>query len=144
MRISRELLDEIVAHARDDAPNECCGVIAARDGRITAVRRIANTFASPLRFELDPVEQYRATEEIEARGDQMAGSYHSHTKSPAYPSQTDVNQWDPWPELIHLICSIAEDEPDVRAFRIRDKQVEEIALQVDAEGAEGASDRGPA
>jgi proteasome lid subunit RPN8/RPN11 len=132
MQISRELLEEIVTHAREDAPNECCGVVAARDGRITGVHRVANTFASPLRFELDPVEQYRATEQIEARGEQMIGSYHSHTKSEAYPSQTDVNQWDPWPELVHLICSIAGEQPVVRAFRVEDKRVEEIELEIDS------------
>ena len=130
MRIPREHLDAIVEHARRDAPNECCGLVAARDGAVTGVHPITNTFASPLRFELDPIEQYKATEEIEARGEEMAGSYHSHTKSEAFPSQTDINKWDPWPELIHMICSIAAEEPVVRAFRIRDKQVEEIPLEV--------------
>lgn len=130
MRIPAELIDRIVAHAREEAPNECCGVVAARDGAITGVYPVTNTFASPLRFELDPQEQYRLTEEIEERGDAMAGSYHSHTASEAYPSQTDVNQWDPWPELVHLICSIAGTEPVVRAFRVRDKQVDEVELEV--------------
>jgi [CysO sulfur-carrier protein]-S-L-cysteine hydrolase len=130
VRISREHLDAIVAHARDDAPNECCGLVAARDGEVTGTFRVRNVFASPLRFELDPIEQYRVTERIEEQGDQMVGSYHSHTKSEAYPSQTDVNQWDPWPELIHLICSIAADEPVVRAFKVADKQVTEIDLEV--------------
>lgn len=131
MRISREVLDQIAAHAREEAPNECCGVVAARDGRVTGVEPITNVFASPLRFELDPVEQYRATEAIEERGEQMVGSYHSHTKSEAYPSQTDVNKWDPWPELIHLICSIAGEEPVVRAFRVEDGQVAEIDLELE-------------
>jgi [CysO sulfur-carrier protein]-S-L-cysteine hydrolase len=130
VRIAQQHIDAIVAHARDDSPNECCGLVAARDGEVTGVHRVRNTFASPMRFELDPIEQYKTTERIEAGGDQMVGSYHSHTHSEAYPSQTDVNQWTPWPELVHLICSIAEDEPVVRAFRIADKQIEEIDLEV--------------
>ncbi|MGI8460230.1 MAG: Mov34/MPN/PAD-1 family protein [Solirubrobacterales bacterium] len=131
MRIRREDFDAIVAHARDDAPNECCGLVAARDDEVTGVHRVTNVFASPLRFELEPIEQYKLTEQIEQRGDRMAGSYHSHTKSEAYPSQTDVNQWDPWPELVHLICSIAAEKPVVRAFEIRDKQVHEVELVVE-------------
>lgn len=131
MRIRQEVIDEVVAHAREDDPNECCGLVAERDGELTTAHRVRNVFASPLRFELDPIEQYRATEAIEEGGERMAGSYHSHTKSGAYPSQTDINQWDPWPELIHLICSIAAEEPVVRAFEIRDKQVHEIELQVE-------------
>jgi proteasome lid subunit RPN8/RPN11 len=119
VKVARQHLDAIVAHARDDAPNECCGLVAARDGEVTGVHRVTNTFASPLRFELDPIEQYRVTEGIEERGEQMVGSYHSHTHSEAYPSQTDVNQWDPWPE------------PVVRAFKVADKQVSEIELEVD-------------
>jgi proteasome lid subunit RPN8/RPN11 len=130
LRVPREHLDAIVAHARDDAPNECCGLVGAHDGEVTGVHRVTNTFASPLRFELDPIEQYEVTERIEERGHQMIGSYHSHTHSEAYPSQTDVNQWSPWPELVHLICSIAEDEPVVRAFKVADKQIEEIDLEV--------------
>ena len=130
MRIAQQHVDAIVAHAREDAPNECCGLVAAKDGEVSGVHPITNTFASPMRFELDPVEQYKATERIEAAGEQMVGSYHSHTHSEAYPSQTDVNQWDPWPELIHLICSIAEEEPVLRAFRIADKRIEEIELEV--------------
>ncbi len=131
MRIRRKDVDEIVAHARDDAPNECCGLVAARDDEVTGVHRVTNVFASPLRFELEPIEQYKLTEQIEQHGDRMAGSYHSHTKSEAYPSQTDVNQWDPWPELVHLICSIAAEEPVVRAFEIRDKQVHEVELVIE-------------
>ncbi len=130
MRIARRYIDEIVAHSRDDAPNEACGLVAARDGEVTGVHRVTNTFASPLRFELDPIEQYKITERIEEAGEEMIGSYHSHTKSEAYPSQTDVNQWDPWPELVHLICSIAGEEPVVRAFKVADKQVAELDLEV--------------
>lgn len=129
MRISRKTLDEIAGHAREEAPNECCGVVAARDGEVTGVERITNVFASPLRFELDPIEQYHATEAIEGRGEQMIGSYHSHTKSEPYPSQTDINKWKPWPELVHFICSIATEEPEIRAFRIEDGRVTEIELE---------------
>ena len=68
MRISRALLDEVIAHAREEAPNECCGLIASRDGVAVSVRRVRNIHASPLKFEMDHMEQYHATTEIEDAG----------------------------------------------------------------------------
>ena len=73
MRIARALRDELVAHARDDAPNECCGMIAARDGRFSAHFRARNEFESPLRFQIDSRDQIRITNEIEARGEEIGG-----------------------------------------------------------------------
>jgi [CysO sulfur-carrier protein]-S-L-cysteine hydrolase len=131
MRIRRELIDEIVAHAREDAPNECCGLVAGRDGAATAVHRVANEFASPFRYQLEGQQQYNLMKEIEQRGDELAGIYHSHTRSEAYPSQTDINQAKWWPDPLYLICSIAGEEPLVRAFEIRDGAVAEAELEVE-------------
>jgi [CysO sulfur-carrier protein]-S-L-cysteine hydrolase len=129
MRIPRRFHDEIVAHARDDAPNECCGLMGGRDGEITSVHRAENLFASPLRFEVaNPVKLLNA---IEGAGEELAGIYHSHTKSEAYPSQTDVNLARGWPDPLWFICSLADSEqPVLRAFAIRDGVVEEVELEV--------------
>jgi len=131
MRIAQELLDEIVAHAREDAPNECCGIVAGRDGRATAIHRARNSFDSPLRYEIHPQDQFRIMTAIEDGGEEIAGIYHSHTKSEAYPSQTDVNLARNWPDPVYLICSIVGEEPVVRAFAIRDESVSEIDLEVE-------------
>lgn len=131
MRISPELIDKIVAHAREQVPNECCGMVAGRDGQAVAVHRARNAFASPLRYEIHPQDQFRITMEIEERGEEIAAIYHSHTKSDAYPSQTDVNLAANWPDPLYLICSLADpDSPAVKAFSIRDGAVEEVALEV--------------
>jgi [CysO sulfur-carrier protein]-S-L-cysteine hydrolase len=129
MRIPRNLHDEIVAHARGDAPNECCGLMGGRDGAIASVHRAENLFASPLRFEVaNPVKLLNA---IEDAGEELAGIYHSHTKSEAYPSQTDVNLARGWPDPLWFICSLADpDEPVLRAFAIREGNVEEVELEV--------------
>jgi [CysO sulfur-carrier protein]-S-L-cysteine hydrolase len=132
VRIAQPLLDEIVAHARDDVPNECCGMVAGRDGEATRIYRARNAEASPFRYTIHPQDQFRITMEIEDRGDEIAGIYHSHTKSPAEPSQTDVNLADNWPDPLYLICSLANpDAPEVRAWSIRDGSVEEVDLDVD-------------
>ena len=132
MRISKGLLDEIVAHAREEAPNECCGLLAGRDGQATAVHRARNSFASPLRYEVHPQDQLRITNEIEDAGEEIAGIYHSHTKSEAHPSQTDINLAENWPDPVYLICSIAAAEPVVRGFEIRDGAVSEVELEADS------------
>jgi proteasome lid subunit RPN8/RPN11 len=128
MRIAQALIDEIVAHAREDAPNECCGLIGGRDGTATSVHRAENLFASPTRFEVaNPVKLLSA---IEGAGEDLAGIYHSHTKSEAYPSQTDVNLARGWPDPLWFICSLADaDAPVVRAFAIRDGEVDEVELE---------------
>ena len=97
MRISSELLDEIVAHAREEAPNECCGMIAARDGQATSVHRTRNIHASPLRYELDPKEQLQVLNAIDDAGAELGAIYHSHTRSAPAPSQTDVTLARWWP-----------------------------------------------
>src|SRR5947207_4107337 len=90
-RLSRAMVKEIVDHAREDLPNECCGILAARDGEAVKVYRAANAEASPVRYGLDPREQYRIMMDIEDQRWTLGAIYHSHTRSPAYPSQTDVN-----------------------------------------------------
>jgi [CysO sulfur-carrier protein]-S-L-cysteine hydrolase len=131
VRIARDLLDEIVAHAREEAPNECCGLIAGADGQATRVHRARNEFASPMRFNVHPQDLIRITTEIEERGDELVGIYHSHPRSEAYPSQTDVNLAANWPDPAWIICSLAGREPVARAFSIRDGRVEEVELDVD-------------
>ena len=130
MRISRALLDEIVAHARADAPNECCGMIAARDGAAVAVHRARNAAASPLRYEMDGMEQYKIQTAIEDAGLELGAIYHSHTRSAPEPSQTDINLAF-YPDALYVIVGVAGAEPDIRAWRIADGQVSEATLEVE-------------
>jgi len=129
MVIDAALLQEVVAHAREDAPNECCGMIASRDGEAQRVYRATNTAASPLRYEIDGLEQYRIQNEIEDAGLDLGAIYHSHTRSAPYPSQTDINLAF-YPDSLYIIVGLAGDEPDVRAYRIADADVQEVGLEV--------------
>jgi proteasome lid subunit RPN8/RPN11 len=130
LKISSQLLDEIVAHARADAPNECCGMVASRDGRAVAVHRAANAAASPFRYEIEGMEQYRIQTAIEDAGLELGAIYHSHTRSEPTPSQTDINLAF-YPDAVYLIVGLQHDEPDVRAWRIVDGAVTEAALEVE-------------
>ena len=129
MRVPRALYDEIVAHAHEQAPNECCGMIAARDGEAVAVHRATNTAASPFRYELDPMEQYRIHAAIEDGGGELGAIYHSHRRSDPVPSQTDINLAF-YPESLYVIVGLMAETPDVRAFRIVDGEVAEASLEI--------------
>jgi proteasome lid subunit RPN8/RPN11 len=132
MRIARALVDEITRHAREDLPNECCGIVSTRDGDAVQVHRARNAVPSPLRFEIDPRDLIRIHTEIESQGLEMGSMYHSHVKSPAYPSQTDVNFAQSWPGVVWLIVSMADpDRPDLRAFTITGAEIEEVALTIE-------------
>ncbi len=131
MKISQSLIDEMVAHAREDLPNECCGMIGGRGGEAMSVVRVENAAASPLRYEMDPQGQYDALKRIEAAGDELIGIYHSHTRSAAYPSQTDVNEARMWPEQVYVIVSLENEEaPDVKAYDLADLKIDDVDLDV--------------
>ena len=132
MRIAQSLVDEMVAHAREDLPNECCGMVGGVDGAASAVVRVENAAASPLRFEMDPQGQYNALKAIEDDGQELLAIYHSHTKSAAYPSQTDVNQAVNWPDAIYLIVSLEdEDAPDVKGYWLKDLKIANAELVIE-------------
>jgi [CysO sulfur-carrier protein]-S-L-cysteine hydrolase len=130
VQISRQLLDELIAHARAEAPNECVGMIAARDGEAVAVHRATNAAASPLRYEIEGREQYRIQTAIEDAGLDLGAIYHSHTRSAPEPSQTDINLAF-YPDALYVIVGLEGEEVDVRAWRIVDGQVSEAALEVE-------------
>jgi proteasome lid subunit RPN8/RPN11 len=131
VQIPKQIVDEIVAHSLEDAPNECCGLIAGSDGEARSLHRARNEFESPLRYNVHPLDLLRITTEIEDAGQELVAIYHSHTRSEAYPSQTDVNLAENWPDPLYLICSIAgPGEPVVRAFSLRDAEIEEVGLDV--------------
>ena len=90
-----------------------------------------NRFSSPMRFEIDSRDQIRINNEIDAAGEQLVAIYHSHPKTEARPSQTDVNLASWWPDVLWVIASLAEAEPVVRAFAIDGAAVEEVELIVE-------------
>jgi proteasome lid subunit RPN8/RPN11 len=121
IRLRREHLDAMIAHALEDAPIECCGIIAARDGVITEVHRAVNKEASPYRFSIDPLQTRRLEEQIDATGASLAGFYHSHTGSDPVPSPTDIRMMNAFfgPPYIHFVIGVADREnPIARVWYI--------------------------
>jgi proteasome lid subunit RPN8/RPN11 len=129
VQLPAALLEELLEHARREAPNECCGFVALEDGRAVEVLPAENIAASPMRFEVGPADLLRIPD-IEDAGRDVA-IYHSHTRSRPYPSQTDVNFAANWPGVQWLIIGLAGDEPEVRNYRIDDGVVAEVEVAVD-------------
>ena len=131
MKTARDLIEEILLHARDEAPNECCGMIGGADGRARTLYRATNAEASPLRYSIDAKEQFDLMRRIDDAGEELVGIYHSHTRSPAHPSQTDVNLAG-WPDAVYVIASLEDPEdPDLRGFWIRDGKISDAELVVE-------------
>ena len=120
MKIARDLYEEMLAHAQAEAPNECCGMIASAEGVATKVYPAENTAASPLRYELDPKEQLKIELDIDDRGWNLGAIYHSHTRSEPVPSETDRNLAF-HPDSLYIIIGLDGEEPDVRAWWIKDR-----------------------
>jgi [CysO sulfur-carrier protein]-S-L-cysteine hydrolase len=133
VKIAQSLIDEIVAHAREDLPNECCGMVGGAGGEARTVYRARNEFESPLRFGVDSNDLFRILQkEMPERDENLVAIYHSHTKSPAYPSQTDVNMANgSWPDAIWIIVSLEDEaKPDVKAYWLKDLTISDAELVV--------------
>jgi proteasome lid subunit RPN8/RPN11 len=129
--LERKYADDIVAQAREEAPNECCGVLAGRDGRVEKLFRALNDEKSPYRYNVEPHDLLRIYRECDASGWDFLAIYHSHTHTEAYPSPTDV-RLAAWPESTYIIVSLADPEnPVLRAFRIQDGRVSEEELRIE-------------
>ncbi len=130
LRIGRALRDEIVAHAREDHPDEACGLVAGVGGEPTRVVRMANIARSPTFYEMDPLELLRAFNRMEDDGEDLVVIYHSHTATEAYPSRTDVSIAG-YPDAHYVLVSTREpDTEELRSFRIVDGVVTEEPVEI--------------
>lgn len=128
MIIAPRLIDELVVHAREAAPFECCGLIGGRDGEAVTVYEARNVAENPtMAYELDGTDQYAIACEMEGARETLAAIYHSHPFSPAFPSQADIGLAY-YPDAVYVIIGLADPEPDVRGWRIRSDRVTEALL----------------
>ncbi len=134
-KISRGLADEMVTHCVAERPNEGCGLLGATDGDVVKVFRMRNASASPVRYSLDPQQQFAVYKKLDEEGWDLGGVFHSHTHTEAYPSPTDVRLASE--DVPYVIVSLAEDPPSIRAFRIvkanlfdEDGEIQEVPVVV--------------
>ena len=121
IEISDEFVLEMVEHSRLENPNECCGILAGTGGKVTKLYRIQNSTPSPYRYVMDPNEQLKAMKDADERSLDLMAFYHSHTHSPAYPSDTDIRMATEsgWVDFCYVLVSLEDSsKPDVRFFDI--------------------------
>ena len=126
------MIDEIVAHAREDHPDEACGIIAGPAGSDTATRlvRMLNAERSPTFYRFDSGEQLRLYRQMDAADEEVIVVYHSHTGTEAYPSRTDIS-YAGEPQAHYLLVSTREpDTEEIRSYRIRDGVVTEEPVEI--------------
>ena len=129
--LPRPMWRQMIEQARAEAPYEACGLIAgAPDGRPLRYHPTRNAAGRLDWFEPDPMELLKLTMAFEDAGETLWGIYHSHPRSPARPSDSDIEAAQ-YPDSLYLIASLLDpDCPVIRAFRIVDAQVTEVPLQV--------------
>jgi|OpeIllAssembly_1097287.scaffolds.fasta_scaffold725293_1 proteasome lid subunit RPN8/RPN11 len=128
--MSRVFRDMMIAHALEEVPNECCGLLLGSDGVVERVVAVKSDPPAPDRYYMDPVRQVEVFEEMQKHGQSLIGIYHSHPRGPAEPSGADV-QMAYHRGVAYVIISLADaDNPDVRAFVLQDGGFEEVRYVV--------------
>ena len=132
LNISKNLYDQVVAHARRDHPDEACGVIAGPAGSDRPERFIPMTNAarSPTFYEFDSTEQFQVWKEMDDKDEEPVVLYHSHTATEAYPSRTDVSYASEPGAHYVLVSTRDEDQTEFRSYRIIDTQITEEPVTV--------------
>ena len=128
--LEQRYIDEMIAHAKEDAPDECCGIIAGADGRAKKLYRAINAEHSPYRYSVDTKDQLRIHRDADSNDWEFLVIYHSHTHTEAYPSPTDV-RLAAWSDAYYVLVSLMDESaPVVRAFRIVDGAVTEEPIEI--------------
>ena len=121
----------ILDHVQAEMPNEACGLLGGEEGEVRQVYLVENIRHSLVEYEMHPEQQVRAMLDIETRGWELIGIFHSHPSGPPVPSTTDVKRAY-YPEAVFLIVSPGESGGwQGRGFRIEDRRVEAVLVQIE-------------
>lgn len=129
--LKKEFCKKMIAQSKKEFPNEACGILAGKDGRVERVFETNNTEKSPSSYFMEPREQFKVMKEMRTLGLDMIGIYHSHPETEAYPSGHDV-ELALYPDASYVIISIREKEnPEIRSFKIVDGNIaeEEVVIE---------------
>ncbi len=130
MKITLDVLTGITAHARGDAPLECCGLLAGKDDLIDEHIATRNLRNSAIAYQVDPVEHIAAMKAVRAHGRRILGAYHSHPRTAAVPSATDVAEAHYGDGFVYLIVSLGGEAPDVRAYRLENGRLASVGFEI--------------
>ena len=134
VRLPRPIADAIARHAHEARPNESCGLVvgsalAGDGGRALRYVRCRNAVASPSRYVIHRDDLLAVLAELDRPGGELWGVVHSHVRTPAVPSSTDVGE-AAWPAAVYLLVSLEAEPPRLRAWRIASGAMSELALEI--------------
>jgi proteasome lid subunit RPN8/RPN11 len=124
IKLTKNHLEEILSHASEQAPYECCGLIGGdQDGHSISLYRARNIAPDPLvAYEAHPEDLFAAQRTMRAQGEQLIAIYHSHPRSAdPQPSATDV-RLAYYPHAVYFIVGLGSNEPCLRAFHISERE----------------------
>jgi proteasome lid subunit RPN8/RPN11 len=128
VKIRKTVLDRIVAHAVEDLPNECCGLLIGTPDMVEDAARARNTKRSRTKFQVEPADHFAAIRRARSAGFEIIGAYHSHPSGPSGPSDTDRARLTDPAMMFHVIVSLAHGTRTVRAFRLADGNFSPLEL----------------
>lgn len=126
LSVTKEVIDSMVEHARNDAPLETCAILLGTDGKIDEYYEMENTDQSEVHFTFEPEQQLEAMKTARDKNKDIIGIYHSHPAedSQAYPSEEDKRHG--WEEYVYFILTFNNDDPEINAFQFQDDSVLEL------------------
>ena len=127
--IPKQIFDAMLAHCGEAGPNEACGILGGKGREVSELYIMGNTENSPVSYLMDSKEQFTVLKDLRGKGLSMVGIFHSHPASAAYPSPKDVSLAF-YEDAAYVIVGLAEGEPDVKAFSIRQGEIIEIDIVV--------------
>ena len=129
LRINKDVMTAIIAHAARELPYEACGYLAEKNSLICKHYELTNTDTSAAHFSMDPKEQFAAVKDMRGLGLKLCGVYHSHPATPARPSAEDIRLAHD-PDIVYVIVSLADNTPTVSAYSIRRGAVKPVPIEI--------------
>ena len=117
VKIPPPVVAEMLAHAREEAPNECCGLLVGRRGVVDRAARARNLEAGPTRYLIDPHDHLEAMKGARAEGRHVIGAYHSHPSGPAVPSPSDIAEASGGLDFLYVIVAPASESVEAYYFK---------------------------
>jgi len=117
----------MVAHAREESPLECCGLLVGAGDRIDEAVRAPNLKNSPAAYLVDPAVHFATLRRVREEGRAILGAYHSHPHSAAVPSPTDIEEAH-YPDFVYVIVSLEQFVPEIRGYLIEGGNFRPIPL----------------
>ncbi len=128
--LKKDLLEKLLRQCEEEFPNEACGILAGKNGKVEKLYVMTNVDKSPSTYFMEAKEQLKVMKEMRNLGLEMLGIYHSHVASPAYPSAHDV-ELAFYPEATYVIISVKDkDNPIAKAFKIVEGKITEEEFSV--------------